>query len=200
MKPGYELAIQRLGHWQLTWDGVDNEDTSWRLVGSRPSYAVPQREVFISIGPDLRVKKTITLNKGLNKLIIRDRACHTSQSLPVTNVYHLFPENPWSSACPAPFPCCWVMGFKTRCHLSPEGLGAMLTSKRTHTRSSAKVKIKEHQFLNRIKVSPGNLEVRIFNPVTGVQFNEDRNCLLFARVRIRNNCLTIVWKSLTWGL
>lgn len=78
MKPGYQLAVQRLGHGQLTWDGVDNEDTSWRLVSSWPSYAVPQRKVFISIGPDLRIKKTITLNTGLNELIINNRACHTS--------------------------------------------------------------------------------------------------------------------------
>lgn len=78
--------------------------------------------------------------------------------------------------------------------------GATLTSKRTLTRSSAKVKIKECPFLNIIKVSPGNLEVRIFNPVTGVQFNEEKTIYFFASVRTRNNCLFIVGKSLRWEL
>lgn len=121
MKPGYQLAIQRLGYRQLTWDGVDNEDTSWRLVSSWPSYAVPQRKVFISIGSDLRVKKTVTLNKGLNKLIIRDRACYTSW--PPPNIHHFFPENSWSSPSPIPCSCFLVMGFKKRCHSSLEGWG-----------------------------------------------------------------------------
>ena len=76
----------------------------------------------------------------------------------------------------------------------------ILTSKRTLTRSSAKVKIKEHPFLNIIKVSPGNLEVRIFNLVTSVQFNEEKTIYFFASVRTRNNCLFIVGKSLRWEL
>lgn len=137
MKSGYLLTIQRLGHWQLTWDGVDNEDTSWRLVSSWPSHTVPQWEVFISIGPDLRVKKTITLSERLNELIIWDTARHTSCPFSATDLHHLLPENHWKAPRPVPCPCFLVIGFRKRCSLSPQRLGARLTSERTCTGSSA---------------------------------------------------------------
>lgn len=76
MKPGDQFTIQRLGHRQLARDGVDNEDSSGRLVSSWPSYTVPQREVFISIGPDLRIQTTIILNRRENEPIQRHSRCH----------------------------------------------------------------------------------------------------------------------------
>lgn len=63
VKPGYQLSIQRLCDWQLSWDGVDNEDARWRLVSSWPSDAVSQGKVFISIRPDLRMKKKLYKQK-----------------------------------------------------------------------------------------------------------------------------------------
>lgn len=137
MKPGYQLSIQRLGHWQLTWDGVDNEDTSWRLVSSRPSHTIPQWKVFISIRPDLWIKKTITLNERLNELIIRFHA--TPLALFQLQTYTISSQKT-TDTFPALFLllASWWWASKKRCHLSPERLGAMLTSKRTLTRSSAK--------------------------------------------------------------
>lgn len=69
MKAGYLLSIQGLGHGQLPGDGVDDEDASRRLVSAGPSDAVPQGEVFISVGPDLRAKKTITLEVRPSELL-----------------------------------------------------------------------------------------------------------------------------------
>lgn len=153
MKPGYLLPIQRLGHWQLTCDGVDNEDTSGRLVSSWPSYAVPQWKVFISVGPDLRVKKTITLNERLNEFIIWDTVCHTSCPFPVTKLHHLLPENHWNAPGPVPGPCFLVIGFKKEMSPITRETKAMLTSKRRSLEALQKVKRKECQFLSSIKNS-----------------------------------------------
>lgn len=64
MEAGDLLPVQRLGHGQLPGDGVDDEDAGGRLVGAGPSDAVPQGEVFVSVGPDLRVQKAIPLDES----------------------------------------------------------------------------------------------------------------------------------------
>lgn len=155
MKSGYQLTIQRLGHWQLTWDGVDNEDTSWRLVSSWPSYAIPQWKVFISIGPDLRVKKTITLSRRLNAHYQRHSMPHFMPFFSYKRIPSL-PRNPLK--CSQSCSLSLLLGDRLQ---KEESLinrktgagerGAVLHLKTHSLRVVQKVKIKECEFLNSIK-------------------------------------------------
>lgn len=128
MKPGDQFTIQRLGHRQLARDGIDNEDSSGRLVSSWPSYTVPQREVFISIGPDLRIQMTIILNRRENEPFQRHSRCHARYRPAPSH-----PGKPWDPLSPVPHPHFLVTGFKKRCHLSTTKTGGNVNvSKNTH--------------------------------------------------------------------
>lgn len=114
VEAGDLLSVQRLGHGQLPGDGVDDEDARGRLVGAGPGDAVPQREVFVSVGPDLRVQTTIPLEERPRERVTRDTACHASRPSAVTNPHHRLPETQERSQ-PGPGPAFLATGFKKRC-------------------------------------------------------------------------------------